>query len=58
MLGWSITFFLIAIVAGVLGLGSVAVLATDIAQLLFFVFIALFIVSAIVHLIRGSAPRV
>ncbi|MEC7702214.1 MAG: DUF1328 domain-containing protein, partial [Pseudomonadota bacterium] len=39
MLGWAISFLIIAIIAGVLGLGGVALLATDIAQLLFFVFI-------------------
>jgi len=56
MLGWAITFLLIAIVAGVLGLGGVAVLATDIAQLLFIVFIALFIVAAVVSALKGKPP--
>ncbi|MCS5597876.1 MAG: DUF1328 domain-containing protein [Alphaproteobacteria bacterium] len=56
MLGWAISFLIIAIIAGVLGLGGVALLATDIAQLLFFVFIALFIVSALVHVIKGNTP--
>ena len=56
MLGWAISFLIIAIIAGVLGLGGVALLATDIAQLLFFVFIALFIVSSLVHVIKGNTP--
>ena len=56
MLGWALTFLVIAIIAGVLGLGGVAVLATDIAQLLFFVFIALFIVAAVVHALKGQPP--
>ncbi len=58
MLGWALTFLVIAIVAGVLGLGGVAVLAADIAQLLFFVFIALFIIAAVVHALRGKTPPV
>jgi uncharacterized membrane protein YtjA (UPF0391 family) len=58
MLGWAITFFVIAIVAGVLGLGSVAILAADIAQLIFFVFIALFIIAALVHALKGNYPPV
>jgi uncharacterized membrane protein YtjA (UPF0391 family) len=56
MLGMAITFLLVAIIAGVLGLGGVAVLAADIAQLLFIVFIALFIVTAIIHAFRGKGP--
>lgn len=55
MLGWALTFLIIAIISGVLGLGGVAVLAADIAQLLFIVFIALFIVTSIVHAFRGSS---
>lgn len=58
MLGWALTFLVIAIIAGVLGLGSVAVLATDIAQLLVIVFIALFIVAAVIGAIRGQTPSV
>ncbi|MFP4097159.1 MAG: DUF1328 domain-containing protein [Alphaproteobacteria bacterium] len=56
MLGWAVLFFIIAIIAGVLGLGGVAVLAADIAQLIFFVFIALFIVAATVHAVKGHYP--
>tara|TARA_X000001036_G_scaffold428129_1_gene457550 strand:+ start:4983 stop:5234 length:252 start_codon:yes stop_codon:yes gene_type:complete len=56
MLGWALSFLIIAIIAGVLGLGGVAVIAADVAQLLFIVFIALFIVSAIVHAVRGTPP--
>ena len=58
MLGWAIFFFLLAIVAAVLGFGGVAAMSAGIAKLLFIVFIALFILSLIVHLIRGRGPRV
>lgn len=45
MLSWALTFFVFAIIAGVLGFGGIANVAVDIARILFFVFIALFIAS-------------
>jgi uncharacterized membrane protein YtjA (UPF0391 family) len=56
MLGWAITFLLIAIVAGVLGFGGVAAVSTNIAQILFFSFLIAFVVSLIVHRARGRTP--
>jgi len=49
MLGYAITFLLIAIVAAVLGFGVVAGTAATIAKVCFVVFLILFIVS----LVRG-----
>lgn len=45
MLSWSVTFFVIAIIAAVLGFGGIAGTATEIAKILFGVFIVLFLVS-------------
>ncbi|MBP6342902.1 MAG: DUF1328 domain-containing protein [Candidatus Omnitrophica bacterium] len=45
MLQWSITFLVIAIVAAFLGFGGIAGTATDIAKILFGVFLILFLVS-------------
>ncbi len=45
MLSWAITFLIIAIVAAILGFGGIAGTAVGIAKLLFFVFLALFIIS-------------
>lgn len=56
MLGWALTFLVIAIIASVLGFGGIAVISTEIAQLLFIVFIALFIIAAIVGALRGRPP--
>ena len=53
MLRWSLTFFVIAILAAIFGFGGIAGAATGIAQLLFFVFAVLLIIS----LIRGLAAR-
>jgi uncharacterized membrane protein YtjA (UPF0391 family) len=52
MIYWSATFFLIAIVAGVFGFGNISAGAVDIAKVLFFLFIVLFIVSTVLSLIR------
>ena len=55
MLYYALVFLLIAVVAAVLGFGGIAFAAAGIAKLLFFLFLALFVVSLIVHLARGSA---
>lgn len=47
MLSYSIAFLLIAIVAAALGFGGIAGTATGIAQVLFVVFLILFVVSLI-----------
>jgi len=49
LLSWTVLFLVIALVAGVLGFGGVAAGAADIARILFFIFIVLFIVA----LLRG-----
>lgn len=58
MLGWAITFFIIAIIAAVFGFGGIAGAATGIAQFLFFVFVALLVISLIANALRGKSPKV
>ncbi len=53
MLGWALTFLVVALIAGVLGFTSVAGAAMGIAKILFFVFLVLFVVSLVMHLMRG-----
>jgi len=45
MLGWALTFLVIALIAGVLGFGVVAGTAASIAKILFFVFLVLFVIG-------------
>ncbi len=45
MLHYTVTFFIIAIIAAVFGFGGIAAGATEIAKILFFVFLAITIVS-------------
>jgi uncharacterized membrane protein YtjA (UPF0391 family) len=52
MLYYALVFLLIALVAGVLGFGMVAFAAAEIARVLFFIFLVLFLVSLSSHLSR------
>jgi uncharacterized membrane protein YtjA (UPF0391 family) len=54
MLGWAIMFFVAAIIAGAFGFGYIATTFTGIAVVLFWVFVALFILSLLFGLFRGS----
>jgi len=56
MLSWALTFLLVAIIAGVFGFGGVASASVSIAQILFFVFLVLFVVSLVAGMVRGRAP--
>jgi uncharacterized membrane protein YtjA (UPF0391 family) len=55
MLYWAIMFFIIAIVAGLFGFGGIASGAASIAQILFFLFVVLFLVSIVAYGIRSAA---
>jgi uncharacterized membrane protein YtjA (UPF0391 family) len=57
MLGWSISFLILALIAGALGFGGIANASTDIAKILFFLFAILFGLSAIGAALRGRLPR-
>lgn len=58
MISWAITFLVIALIAAVLGFGGIAGTAVGIAKTIFFVAIVLFLISAIVGMIRGRSPTV
>ena len=53
MLGWALTFLVVALIAGVLGFTTVAGTSIAIAKILFFVFVVLFLVSLVMHFVRG-----
>ncbi|MES1156342.1 MAG: DUF1328 domain-containing protein [Alphaproteobacteria bacterium] len=54
MLGWSIAFFVAAMVAAVFGYGHVASTFAGIAIILFWIFLALFVISLIFGLVGGG----
>ena len=53
MLNWALIFFIVAVVAAVFGFTRIAVAAADVAKILFFLFLILFLVS----LVAGLAQR-
>lgn len=56
MLYWALIFFIVAIVAAVFGFGGLASASAGIAQVLFFIFLVLFIAGLVMHFMRGRAP--
>jgi uncharacterized membrane protein YtjA (UPF0391 family) len=55
MLSWVVTFLVIALIAGILGFGGLAGASIEIAKIIFFVALVLFLVSAVVGLARGRS---
>lgn len=57
MISLVIIFFIIAIVAAIFGFTTIAGAAIGIAKIIFFIFLVLFIVSLVFHLVRGKKPE-
>ncbi|MEA2920372.1 MAG: hypothetical protein QOF07_335 [Bradyrhizobium sp.] len=53
MLSWVVTFLIIALIAGVLGFGGIAGASIEMAKIVFFIAVVLFLVSAVIGLARG-----
>lgn len=53
MLSWVVTFLIIALVAGLLGFTGIAGASIEIAKIVFFVAIVLFLISAVMSIVRG-----
>jgi uncharacterized membrane protein YtjA (UPF0391 family) len=55
MLGWAMTFLVVALIAGLLGFTSIAGASMAIAKILFVVFLVLFLASLVMHFMRGRS---
>jgi len=53
MLSWVITFFILAVIASILGFGGVAGEFMEIAKILAIIFVILFVISAVYNLVSG-----
>jgi uncharacterized membrane protein YtjA (UPF0391 family) len=53
MLSWALVFLVVALIAGVLGFTTIAGASIALAKILFMIFLVLFVVSLVMHLIRG-----
>jgi uncharacterized membrane protein YtjA (UPF0391 family) len=54
MLRWALGFFIIALVAALLGFTGIALAAAGIAKILFYLFLILFLVTLVGHLLRRT----
>jgi uncharacterized membrane protein YtjA (UPF0391 family) len=54
MLRMALAFFVIALIAAVLGFSGIAVATAGIAKILFYIFLVLFLLSLVSHLIRRT----
>ena len=58
MLRWAIIFFIIALVAAVLGFGNISGMSFEIAKFIAIIAVILFVVSLVMGGMRGRGPRV
>ena len=56
MLGWVLTFLVVALIAGVLGFTGIAGASIEIAKVIFFIAVVLFLISIIFGAFRGRSP--
>jgi len=52
MLRYALIFFVVALIAALFGFGGIAAGATEIAKVLFFIFVVLFVISLVAGLVR------
>jgi uncharacterized membrane protein YtjA (UPF0391 family) len=54
LLSWAIIFLILAIVAGLFGFGMIAGVSITIAKWLAIIFVVLFIISVIAHVVKNA----
>jgi len=52
MLRWALIFFIVALMAAVLGFTGIAIAAAGVAKILFYIFVILFVLSLLGHVAR------
>jgi len=55
MLGWALTFLIVALLAAAFGFGGIAGASAGIAKVLFFIFLIALVVSFVAHFVRSAA---
>lgn len=56
MLYWTLVFFILSLVAAIFGFGGIADTSADIAKILFFISLVLFIITGVASFF-GRGPR-
>jgi uncharacterized membrane protein YtjA (UPF0391 family) len=54
MLRWALVFFVVALIAALFGFTGIALAAAGVAKILFYLFLVLFLITLIGHLLRRS----
>jgi uncharacterized membrane protein YtjA (UPF0391 family) len=54
MLRWALGFFVVALIAALLGFTGVALAAAGIAKIIFYLFLILFLLTLVGHLLRRT----
>lgn len=54
MLRWALIFFVISIVAAIFGFGGISEASADIAQILFYIFLGIFVLMLVLGLVAGK----
>jgi uncharacterized membrane protein YtjA (UPF0391 family) len=57
MLDWTISFLIIAIIAGLLGFTGIAGTAVEMAKIIFVVSLVLWLAAIVVNTLRGKNPK-
>jgi len=58
MLDWTLSFLIIAIIAGLLGFTGVAIISIDIARITFVIFLALWLLALLVGFLRKGEKTI
>jgi len=53
LLKWALIFFIISVVAAIFGFGGIAAASVDIARILFFIFVVIFLVLLVLGLLAA-----
>jgi uncharacterized membrane protein YtjA (UPF0391 family) len=56
LLRWALIFLVIALIAAAFGFGGIAATAAGIAQVLFFIFLAIFVILLVAALLTKKSP--
>lgn len=56
MLNLAVTFFVIALIAAIFGFGGIAAASVELAKIVFFIFLALFAITTVIHVLQGRNP--
>lgn len=54
MLRWAVGFFIIALIAAILGFGGIAMAAAGMAKILFYIFVVLFLAALLGGFLRRA----